>query len=434
MASEPERDRGARALNWAVVAQSLYFIVILSCILASLVIVTELSSRIGARHFFTEQLRATREEAAVLSAKLLATDLEARTKDDLDRHNELTVEGSELRIRHRQIEGLAFSGAYNASRTAHALYEGYEAIFRARDLRTQKAGLAEATRSASDLMRRYDVAIDEVKNIIEAGRNHIGRDVDFQTQDETMRRLLGRLDGFVESQNPTFSALVAITDRFRPPANKGSVAQSLAPFLEELTAAVKDFSSAKDRVQLDIDEFKRRFKLVDEQLTPLEQLIGTGGSSGGGIGKEWANKAIFAPLRAIWLAPSDLLEGLLMIFSAVVGSAFLAIAKNHTPQKRWTYLSKGLIAGFAAFVIIKGGKDLFLVQLGAGAIPVNPYASAFAGILAGLFSDRAYEVLEKLFNTSADRITEAAATDTQQPAPPKPAQSVTPPRKTPGGA
>ncbi|WP_271103996.1 hypothetical protein [Pseudomonas tohonis] len=55
----------------------------------------------------------------------------------------------------------------------------------------------------------------------------------------------------------------------------------------------------------------------------------------------------------------------------------------------------GLAAGLIVFLAIKGGRSLFLHSSGE-MVMFNPYASAFAGLLAGLFTEKAYALISDL--------------------------------------
>jgi hypothetical protein len=54
------------------------------------------------------------------------------------------------------------------------------------------------------------------------------------------------------------------------------------------------------------------------------------------------------------------------------------------------------------------GQHLFLVTSPGVRIPANPYSSAFAGLLAGLFSDKAYKVLSSLVDNLASQVQNTA--------------------------
>ena len=70
-------------------------------------------------------------------------------------------------------------------------------------------------------------------------------------------------------------------------------------------------------------------------------------------------------------------------------------------------LTSGLATGFIVYLALKGGQHLFLLTTPGVRIPSNPYSSAFLGLLAGLFSDKAYKVLTSLVDDLASRVENA---------------------------
>ena len=71
----------------------------------------------------------------------------------------------------------------------------------------------------------------------------------------------------------------------------------------------------------------------------------------------------------------------------------------------------GLAAGFIVFLAIKGGKHLFLLQSRGDIAAFNPYGSAFAGLLAGLFTEKAYAALADIVDEFIGRLRSAARRD-----------------------
>lgn len=112
----------------------------------------------------------------------------------------------------------------------------------------------------------------------------------------------------------------------------------------------------------------------------------------------------FEDLRStIFDQSNDALLALAVTFCGAIG----AVVAGLRTQKfaGLANIALGLAAGFIAFLALKGGKSLFIIQVTTTQLPVNPYASAFAGILVGLFTERVYEVVSKLFDQAADRAT-----------------------------
>ncbi len=100
--------------------------------------------------------------------------------------------------------------------------------------------------------------------------------------------------------------------------------------------------------------------------------------------------------------PNDVLLALAVTFCGAIGAVVAGLRTQR--YAGLVNIMLGLAAGFIAFLALKGGKFLFIVQVSSTQIPVNPYASAFAGILVGLFTERVYEVVSRLFDQAAERV------------------------------
>jgi hypothetical protein len=99
----------------------------------------------------------------------------------------------------------------------------------------------------------------------------------------------------------------------------------------------------------------------------------------------------------------------LLALAVITCGAIGALIAGIRGEKRLTlrYLSLGFAAGFVTFLAIKGGKHVFLVTSGSDPAFFNPYSSAFAGLLAGLFTERAYQLLSSVIDQFAKRLESA---------------------------
>lgn len=102
---------------------------------------------------------------------------------------------------------------------------------------------------------------------------------------------------------------------------------------------------------------------------------------------------LFVFLRPQFLSTEHLLAIAIMGCGAI-GAIIAGLRANTIITFR--NLSLGLAAGFVTFLGIKGGKHFFLVQGTIDQVAFNPYSSAFAGLLAGLFTERAYSLLSSV--------------------------------------
>lgn len=99
---------------------------------------------------------------------------------------------------------------------------------------------------------------------------------------------------------------------------------------------------------------------------------------------------------------SHTLLAILVMLCGVIGSLIAALRKRAGIDFR--YVSLGIAAGFVTFLAIKGGRNIFLIQIQGNGIVFNPYSSAFAGLLAGLFTERAYQLLSSVVDEFIERV------------------------------
>lgn len=93
-------------------------------------------------------------------------------------------------------------------------------------------------------------------------------------------------------------------------------------------------------------------------------------------------------------------EGLFLALAICSGAIGALVAGLRTKQFMLFALFRDLALGFASGFIVylgmKGGKHVFLMSTTDAPVLLNPYAYAFAGILVGLFTERAYNLLSSL--------------------------------------
>ena len=98
---------------------------------------------------------------------------------------------------------------------------------------------------------------------------------------------------------------------------------------------------------------------------------------------------------------SDMILSIVVVFSGGIGAVISGIRKNQFSLFR--DLSLGLAAGFISYLAIRGGKSVLLLEHAGKEFIMNPYGCAFFGLLAGLFTDRAYGILSDLFDALIKR-------------------------------
>lgn len=112
-----------------------------------------------------------------------------------------------------------------------------------------------------------------------------------------------------------------------------------------------------------------------------------------------------------WVArvSSDSLLSFVVMVSGTVGALMAGLRGNG--RFRIRDFALGLAAGFVTFLAIRGGKSVFLVDGGDTTLMLNPYNSAFLGVLTGLFTDLAYELLRDFAQEIVKRLRSAFLSD-----------------------
>lgn len=96
-------------------------------------------------------------------------------------------------------------------------------------------------------------------------------------------------------------------------------------------------------------------------------------------------------IGTIYSMRSDHLLALAIVTSSALGALIFGLRNGLNMNIRT--MTSGLATGFVVYLALKGGQHLFLITSPDVRIPANPFSSAFAGLLAGLFSDKAYRML-----------------------------------------
>lgn len=180
-----------------------------------------------------------------------------------------------------------------------------------------------------------------------------------------------------------------------------------------LFAASSWLNSLETRVAAEIDDTQARLSFNERRLKDLQAAQTDRSSATGGdpLSAHWLGWT--GPFSKLVLLPSDVLLALSVVCCGGIGAAVAGVRQHRgrSSEDRATEsksspvvgLFLGMAAGFIAFLFIKGGKFLFIVQGAEVSIPINPYGSAFAGVLAGLFTERAYQVLSSVVDAATDR-------------------------------
>lgn len=102
------------------------------------------------------------------------------------------------------------------------------------------------------------------------------------------------------------------------------------------------------------------------------------------------------------LSSSDQLLAFAVMACAAIGAMIAALRGNGLMTLR--ALALGIATGFVVYLAIKGGKHVFLLQMQTEIVAFNPYGSAFAGLLAGMFTEKAYQIINTFVDEVANRL------------------------------
>jgi hypothetical protein len=103
---------------------------------------------------------------------------------------------------------------------------------------------------------------------------------------------------------------------------------------------------------------------------------------------------------------NDFLLALTVVSCALVGSIVTALRAGNT-RLNPEGIALGLASGFIAFISLRGGRAVFMMEMAGETPAFNPYSMAFVGLLVGLFSTRAYALLTTLVDDLHGRMTAA---------------------------
>ena len=88
---------------------------------------------------------------------------------------------------------------------------------------------------------------------------------------------------------------------------------------------------------------------------------------------------------------NDYLLALAMVAAAILGATLALFGRDGAVMFSSLVLAGG--AGIMSFLLVKGGKQVFLMQLDSAPVAINPYTSVVVGLLAGMFREQAWALL-----------------------------------------
>jgi len=207
----------------------------------------------------------------------------------------------------------------------------------------------------------------------------------------------------------------------RTRASAPTQAASSPVFDEERAIALQQIEAVEDLKRsiqslsaLGAEEWTRSLRAIQRQFADLSRAMARGQAASIASVETWP---VFSRLADIAVTPlllfsSDQLLAIVVLGCGAIGAMISSLRSDQSLSLRSFIL--GLASGFVTYLVIKGGRHVFLLQAQGEIVAFNPYGSAFAGILAGLFTERAHQLLSFLVDDFANRIRAASANSTNQ--------------------
>lgn len=307
--------------------------------------VVELSSRISAKSIVLAKVDSIEKASTDTSTPDAAADVSSRL-------NELRA----LRIILDDLDHLAVSGAEKPRQTIHAIRQ-----------RLNEQSIEESVRlEAQQKIERVNELDTELERLRSEGLQ-LASDLDRARSQFELEVETGQVSG-------TTPGIGATAEQLRNAINQ----------LEE-RRIVNDERIA--RVLVTIEDINSEISVANQNVL------------------NWSPSE-FLSKNYIFYMQSDLILAISVILCGGIGAIFTA-SRSRRPKFAKSIFN-GLMAGFVAFLVIKGGRSFFLVDLNFSSGPtINPYAAAFSGILAGLFTEKAYRILSDATDRIGERIVRA---------------------------
>ena len=397
--------------------------------------IVELTTRIGAKAFLASKIAEIngRIANAALQGNSVTliqsgTPSSSRNFDSELSRDRLTL--SEYKRLRDKIRFLEFAGTKNIASTAHAIQKQLQETESTRLRSVEAEDLAIRKSQIQGSISLIDNETEELSRFLSDSVD-ILRDLDLEISRIT--------EGIIESSN-----LVELINNARnriigQPYSSDATQQIRSQLLTDLSlltvnAETNDIvriyeridSWIQDKISKNIAEvtgYSAELQNIDERINELTNRPTSLSSDRSDFNAEnfyWLFG--FFPLDRMVFLPSDVLAAIAVIACGGIGATVAGLRRPNRrplggPKSAGGSFSAvrdlflGLSAGFITFLVIKGGKFIFIIQGPEVSIPMNPYGSAFAGILAGLFTERAYQLLSSLVQQAAERVEGTAKTE-----------------------
>jgi hypothetical protein len=141
---------------------------------------------------------------------------------------------------------------------------------------------------------------------------------------------------------------------------------------------------------IDFQSVRRTYDSLSQQVSSLKNEVAEGRYliySGDYV-------PTFFEVYTLRVLSTETLLGILLISCGILGSIMSTMRDGKGRPSKAIVL--GASVGFVALLGVKGGSTLFILSTSGVDVPFNPYSTAFAGVVAGMFSEKLYFALSNL--------------------------------------
>ncbi len=138
----------------------------------------------------------------------------------------------------------------------------------------------------------------------------------------------------------------------------------------------------------------------DEALVGIRSRLSRVGDASGTAKQDFEPVAWYYRYLFVSYYGSDFLLSISVMLAGSIGSIVAKMRDDRHVQLRDLLL--GLAAGFIIFLVIRGAKNVFLINSEGTSYLLNPYSIALMGLVAGIYTDRAF----RLLMASVDKVIE----------------------------
>ena len=161
---------------------------------------------------------------------------------------------------------------------------------------------------------------------------------------------------------------------------------------ESAVKAIEKTSSGGNIIEP--EKIARLYELLSNKIDTTKSQISNGLTNQNSSEKYFDQTAYMLDAYPFKVMSSDMLLGLLLISCGILGSVMSTMRDGAGRVSKPIIL--GASVGFVALLGVKGGATVFILSSAGANIPFNPYSTAFAGVVAGMFSEKLYLALSHL--------------------------------------